>query len=248
MHKAIKLQKVSFAYPGKKPVLNDINVEIDLGDFVGITGTNGSGKTTFSYLLNGLVPHLIEGTLHGEIVINGVSTKRSNVSVLSKSVGFLFQNPDYSLFNLTVKEEILFGISNFQLSNPEARVKKNLELVGMSDYEEYDPKTLSFGQKQKINLAAILSLETPILVLDEPTAMLDFKSSVELYTLLRTLNKKGTTIIVIEHDTDFLLHFAKTIVILDKGTVASTGVTKTIFKNTNLLKSLGIKIPHKINL
>ena len=246
MKTAVELNNVSFRYPNGTAILDNINVTITQGGFVGITGSNGSGKTTFSYLLNGLIPHLIEGKLTGDVSVDGLITKKNDVSLLSRHVGFVFQNPDYALFNLTVEEELLFGLKNFNVPNPNDKVIQSLKKVRMTEYLTRDPKTLSLGQKQKINLACVLSLETPIIVLDEPTAMLDFRSSLELYTTLQAINKKGTTVIVIEHDTDFLLHFTKESIIFDKGTIVSQGPTKKVFQNKKLLTTLGIKKPHFI--
>ena len=181
----IKLQSVSFRYQ-KTPVLQNLSFEINQGNFLGITGTNGSGKSTLLYLLNGLIPHEIPGKLSGKIFLNNVTSR------------LVFQNPDFSIFNLTIREEITFG-------NPQADVASALNLVGLNGYADRDPQTLSFGQKQKICLAAALAVNPDYLLLDEPTAMLDYKSSVELYEILKNLNKAGKTIIVVEHDTDFLL-------------------------------------------
>lgn len=220
----IKLQSVYFSYQ-KTPVLKNLSLIINPGDFLGITGTNGSGKSTLLYLLNGLIPHQISGKLSGEIFIDNISSR------------LVFQNPDFSLFNLTVKEEILFG-------NPQANVASALKKVGLSGYSDRDPQTLSFGQKQKICLAGALAVNPDYLLLDEPTAMLDYKSSLELYEILQKLNQQGKTIIVVEHDTDFLLKYARQVLILDSGKINSFGSPKKVFSNKSLLKNLGIKIPH----
>lgn len=219
----IKLQSVSFSYL-QTPVLSNFSLTINPGDFLGITGTNGSGKSTLLYLLNKLIPHHISGKLTGKFV-NDISSR------------LVFQNPEFSLFNLTVKEEILFG-------NPKANVASALKLVGLDGYADRDPQTLSFGQKQKVCLAAALAADPDYLLLDEPTAMLDYKSSVELYEILTQLNKAGKTIIVVEHDTDFLLKYCQLTLIIDSGKIKSFGPTKKVFAQKNLLKSLGIKIPH----
>lgn len=244
MNNIIELHDVSFRYQKGKNILNHIDISISQGNFLGITGNNGSGKTTFAYLLNGLIPHLVTGTLEGTVFIDGISTKEKEVGFFAKTVGLVFQNPDYSLFNVSVQEEILFGIKNFKLSDQSERVIQSLKMVGMEKYLNHDPKKLSFGQKQKISLACILALNTPVIVLDEPTAMLDFKSSLELYTTLEMLHKKGKTIIVIEHDTDFLLQFTKQTIILNEGSIVSQGSTKQSFKDKKLLSTLGIKNPH----
>src|SRR3972149_2458861 len=149
----INLAQVSFRYQ-QQPVLKNISLNIRPGDFLGITGINGSGKSTLLYLLNGLIPHSIKGKLQGKVQVNGINPKDKPVSFFSQQIGLVFQNPDLSLFNLTVREEITFA-------NPQAQVANALKLVGLPGYEQRDPQTLSFGQKQKICLAAALALDTP---------------------------------------------------------------------------------------
>jgi len=243
MKDGIIIQNVSFAYERNHPVLKNISFEIKPGIFLGITGVNGSGKSTFSYLLNGLIPHLIKGKLTGDVSINGISTKSERVAFFAKKVGMVFQNPDFSIFNLTVREEIEFGLKNLKLDNRQARVKKALKAVNMTDYIDRDPQTLSLGEKEKVSLASILALDTDYLVLDEPTAQLDYKSSLELYKILSVLNKQGKTIITIEHDTDFLGEFATQVMILDKGKIEAAGPTRKVLNDKNMLSKLGIKIP-----
>uniref|UniRef100_A0A7C4M0S0 ABC transporter ATP-binding protein n=1 Tax=candidate division CPR3 bacterium TaxID=2268181 RepID=A0A7C4M0S0_UNCC3 len=243
MTKGIKIQKVFFSYIKNNPVLNNISLNIKAGTFLGITGVNGSGKSTFAYLLNGIIPHLLKGQLQGKVLIDGISTKTKNVAYFSKKVGIVFQNPDFSLFNLTVKEEIAFGLKNLSLNNQENRIKRALKNVGMTNFALRDPQTLSLGEKEKLSLASVLALDTQYIVLDEPTAQLDYKNSLDLYKILSRLNKEGKTIITIEHDTDFLWDYTYETIILDKGQIILYGPTKKILKNINLLKKLGIKTP-----
>lgn len=239
----IILNNVSFSYQKNTPILQNISCTINEGTFLGIIGVNGSGKSTFSYLLNGLIPEVIKGNLSGEILVDGISTQKSHSFALAKKVGMVFQNPDFSLFNLTVKEELEFGLDNLKISGKEEKILKALNAVGMQDFLMRDPKTLSFGQKQKICLASVLALETKYIVLDEPVAMLDYKSSIEVYKILTELNNHGKTIIAIEHDTDFLHKFAKEVLILDQGKIIAFDTVDKVFANVKLLQELGIKVP-----
>lgn len=243
MNKSIKIKNVSFCYQKEKFILKNISLSINHGNFLGIIGINGSGKSTLTYLFNGLIPHFIKGHLSGEILIDGVSTKTQNVAFFAGKIGMVFQNPDFSLFNLTVGEELEFGINNLKLKGIKERVRKALATVGMQDFQNYDPQSLSYGQKQKVCLAAVLALDTDYIVLDEPTAMLDFKSSLELYHILRKLNKEGKTIIVVEHDTDLLKQFAKEIIVIHEGNLLRHGPAQKILSDKRLLSDLGIKIP-----
>lgn len=242
MNHAIRFKQVSFHYPDNQNVLSDINLVISGGTFLGITGINGSGKSTLTYLMNGLIPHTIPGTLMGMVSVDGISTKTKEVAFFSHQVGMVFQNPDFSLFNLTVREEIGFGLKNLTGHVQQSRIKKALKQVGLTGYELRDPQTLSFGEKQKVCLASVLALDVTYIVLDEPTAMLDYKSSVELYQLLKKLNnEEGRTIIIVEHDTDFLWKYTKELIIIDKGKIKALGKTKNVLNNHHLLTSLGLK-------
>jgi energy-coupling factor transport system ATP-binding protein len=241
----ITLANVTFSYQKNTPILKNLSCTINSGTFLGIIGVNGSGKSTFSYLLNSLIPQVIKGNLSGEILIDGVSTQKNDSSYFAKKVGMVFQNPDFSLFNLTVKEELEFGLDNLKISNKEEKILHALSAVGMQDFLTKDPKTLSFGQKQKICLASVLALDTKYIVLDEPVAMLDYKSSLEVYKILTELNNQGKTIIAIEHDTDFLQKFAKEVLILNQGEIIAFDTTEKIFSNVQLLQELGIKVPKK---
>lgn len=241
MTKGISIKNVSFSYEKDKFALRNNCLEIKKGSFLGIAGVNGSGKTTFCLLLNGLIPHFIKGYLSGEILIDGTSTKIKNVAFFAQKVGLVFQNPDFSLFNLTVKEEIEFGLKNLKVKNQDERIKWALSAVRMSDFLDRDPQTLSIGEKQKVSLACVLALETKYIVLDEPIAQLDYKSALEIYKILKNLNKNGKTVIVVEHDTDFLWQFANEVIILDKGEIISSGAAKKILSDKNLLNNLGLK-------
>lgn len=246
MKKGIVLENVSFNYKDSTLQLQNISFIIPQGGFYGITGVNGSGKTTLTFLLNGLIPHERQGQFSGNVLIDGINTRNKSVSYFARKVGMLFQNPDFMLFNLTVFEEIAFGLKNFKLGSQEERIKKALDMVGLSGFEERDPQTLSFGEKQKVALACILALDTEHIVLDEPVAMLDYRGAVNLYQILDFLNKKaGKTIIVVEHDTDFLLAYAKHVLIINQGKIILNGDSKSVFSKTKELEQIGIKVPHK---
>jgi len=243
MKNGILFDKVSFSYEKGSRQLTNINIQINKGAFLGITGVNGSGKTTFTLLMNGLIPQQIKGSFKGNVYIDGINSREKPVSYFAKSVGLVFQNPDFMLFNLTVKEEIEFGLKNLQLEKHKERISKALKTISMAGYERRDPQTLSLGQKQKICLAAVLAQDPDYIVLDEPTAMLDYRSAVNLYKLLQSLNEQGKTIIIVEHDTDFLNEYTDQVIVLNQGRIALKGKTKTIFSDTKKLEKIGIKIP-----
>jgi energy-coupling factor transport system ATP-binding protein len=243
----IHINNVSFQYGVGGYELDEVSTTIDSGSFCGITGVNGSGKTTFTYLLNGLIPHQIEGKLTGDVFVDGINIRNKPVSYFAQKVGIVFQNPDFMIFNLTVKEEIVFGLTNLGLDRVDERVKTSLIEVGLAGYEDRDPHMLSLGQKQKLAIATVLAMDTSYIVLDEPSAMLDYRSAIELYNLLTKLNKQGKTIVVVEHDTDFLLTYADSMIVLDNGSCVLQGSTDKVFKEKVQLQTMGIKIPRKIS-
>lgn len=243
MKKGINFDKVSLKFDDGGFNLKDVDLFIPPGSFVGVVGNNGSGKSTLIQLINGLIPSQIKAEVKGKITVDGVDTTTRPVSYFADRVGMVFQNPDFMIFNLTVREEIDFGLNNLKMDKREERMKRALTEVGMEGYEDRDPQTLSLGQKQKICLAAVLALDTPYIVLDEPTAMLDHKSSLRLFEILKNLKKKGKTIIIVEHDTEYLKGLADTIVVMDQGEVVMQGSPREVFSHKGELKKIGIKVP-----
>lgn len=244
MNKGIKIENLSYRYHNGEPLLKNINLSIEPNSFLGITGTNGSGKTTLSLLLNGLIPHEISGKMTGDVFIDGINTKKESVAFFARKVGMLFQNPDFMLFNMSVREEIEFGLKNFGIKDTDEIIASSLKTAGLEGFEKRDPNTLSLGEKQKVALACVLALNTEYIVLDEPAAMLDYRSALNLYKLLSQLHQfHGKTIIVVEHDTDFLFNFAKKVILIDSGEIIHEGDTDYFFKNRKLLSQKGIKIP-----
>lgn len=240
MKPGINIDNVSFGYQKNHNQLIDINITIPKGSFCGITGINGSGKSTLLYLLNGLIPHEIDGVFKGNVFIDGVNTRKE---ILTSKVGMVFQNPDFMIFNLSVREEVEFGLHNMKFNNIQKRIKNALQMVSMEGYEDRDPHTLSYGEKQKLCLACVLALEPDYIVLDEPTAMLDYKSSLHLYKILKELNDRGKTVIIVEHDTDFLLKYAQKTVVIHEGQVKFNSTTKQVFSHADELQKIGIKVP-----
>lgn len=228
MKLGIVFDKVSFSYQGKTNQINKASFQIPPGSFYGITGLNGSGKSTLVLLMNGLIPHQIEGKLTGNVYVDQTNTKDKPVHYFAKKIGMVFQNPDFMLFNLTVKEEIEFGLKNLHLNQHDKRIKQALASVAMEEFIDRNPQTLSFGQKQKICLASAIAQNSSYIILDEPTAMLDHKSSLNLYRFLQQLNRQGKTIIIVEHDIDLLKKFTNTMMVIDKGEIKLSGKTDLV--------------------
>ena len=244
MKRGIAFEDVSFGYARDTWALQHVSLAVRPGSFVGIAGVNGSGKSTITYLLNGLIPHAIPGVFTGNVTVDGVSTRIKSVAYFARSIGMVFQNPDFSLFNLTVGEGIAFGLHNLRQSVDQKRINEILMRVGLGGFAHRDPQSLSFGEKQKVCLASVLALDVSYIVLDEPTAMLDYKSSIGLYKLLQELNEEAKTIITVEHDTDLLWDYTDETIILDSGRIKAGGATRDVLSKGKLLTSLGIKRPH----
>jgi energy-coupling factor transporter ATP-binding protein EcfA2 len=238
----IKADKLSFSYPGKA-VLKDISFSIRQGDFVGITGSTGSGKTTLAYCFNGLIPHAVRGRFRGNLQIDGMDTRKRKISEMARKVGLVFQDPEWQLFSLSVRDEVAFGLKNLHMKNIEKRTKDALKMVGLEGYGETLPYNLSHGQKQLLCIASVLAMEPDVIVLDEPTSQLDYRSTVHIYGILKRLNREGKTIIVIEHDTDLIAEYADGVMVLDDGKLVRNGRPREVLSDCRLMKRLGIKIP-----
>jgi len=238
----IEAKDVCFSYPGK-PVLKGINLEIGKKDFVGITGSTGSGKTTMACCFNGLIPHAVRGDFSGTVKVCGLDTKQHKVAELAKTVGMVFQDPDWQLFTLSVREEIAFGLKNLRMGNIEKRTRDALRMVGLEGYEETEPYRLSQGQKQKLCIASVLAMEPEVIILDEPVSQLDYRSMMNVYHILRRLNREGKTIIVIEHNTDLLAEFSGKTMLMDRGQIVRYGETSKVLSEKRMLDRLGVKVP-----
>ena len=240
----IKVERVNFSYPGNG-VLKNINFKIESGKFVGLVGPTGCGKTTLAYCLNGLIPNSIRGNFSGNVYIDEMNTKEHKVAEIARKVGLVFQDPDWQIFSLSVKDEIEFGIKNLGLSGAKKRIKHALEMVGLKGYENREPHNLSQGQKQKLCVASVIATDPEIIILDEPTSQLDYGNTKNIHEVLKKLNKKGKSIILIEHDTDFLAEYCNRVLIMNDGKIVKDGSTKKVFSELNFLKKMGIKIPKR---
>lgn len=244
---AVEIEKMSFSYP-KKRVLAGISVRIKKGEFVGLLGKTGCGKSTLLLTLNGIIPQMIPGEFSGSVKILGNDSRETPVHHLAHHVAFVFQDPDEQIFSLKVNEEILFGLSNIGITGKEAeeRVVRSLKTVGLSEYSDSDPHDLSHGQKQKLAFACALAVDPEVYVLDEPVSSLDYSSSEEIYSLLNRLNKSGKTVIVAEHDTEWLAEHASRILFLNDGRIEADGGPELLFDER--IRKVGVKVPCAVQL
>ena len=248
----ITIDNLSYAYPPAQTetepewVLDGVDLEIAAGEFVAIMGATGGGKTTLCLALNGIVPHSTGGVIGGNVVVNGLNTKRQSVAELAQHVGLVFQEPETQLFNMTVESEVAFGLENLGLPRAEMdeRIEWALSLVKMSAFRQRVPFHLSGGQKQRVAIAAMLAMQPKILVLDEPTANLDPVGKREVFTAVQTLRHQlDMTIIMVSHESEQIAEFADRVVVLDKGKVAMNDVPTAVFTQLPRLQQIGLTVP-----
>lgn len=248
----IEIKELTFKYSGsKKNALENVSLTIEKGDFVGLIGESGAGKTTLCSCINGLIPHHYTGDFYGSVKIQGTDTFDIEPGKLALKVGSVFQDVDSQLVSFFVEDEILFGLENFGIPKDqiEQRITAALEALEIQELRHREISTLSGGQKQKVAIAAILALEPDILVLDEPTGELDPASSVQIFKLLQKLNKeKGITIVVAEQKIMLLCEYVKKLIVLEKGTLIHYGEIRSTLTHQKGMEEAGINCPRVLTL
>lgn len=230
----------------EEEVLKDINIKIEKGSFTAVLGHNGSGKSTLAKHFNAIL--LPSG---GKVYVKGMDTSdENNVFNIRQSAGMVFQNPDNQMVAALVEDEVAFAPENLGVEPKEIRrrVDECLKIVNMTKYAESSPSKLSGGQKQRVAIASVLAMNPEILILDEPTAMLDPKGRSEVIKTIKMLNKeKNITVVLITHYMDEAAQADRTVVI-DDGKIVLDGTPKEVFKNVEKLKSLGLDVPQVTEL
>lgn len=237
----IEVRDISYYYEGTPtPALDHVSLTICRGEFVAFIGQNGAGKTTLAKTFNGI---LTPGS--GEVLVEGRETRAAGLDVLARIVGYVYQNPDHQIFSNTVKEEVAFGPRNLGLSPEEIdrAVQQALELVGMQGEADAYPLLLGRGQRQKVAVASVIAMGSPVLVVDEPTTGLDLQGSLGIMHLLRQWNEAGRTIIIITHDMNIVAEFAPRTVAMAQGRILADGPTRQVLTNQELLAQAFIKAP-----
>lgn len=223
----IDLSHIRYRYeegPGEW-VLNGVDLSISEGEYVLLCGGSGSGKTTFGYLLNGLIPHFFEGTFEGTVTVQGRDTRDLTVSDMITSVGLVFQNAEAQLFNSTVENEIAFGLESLGLPAVEVAeaIERTASILHIQHLLDRSPAMLSGGEKRLAAIASVLGLNPPVLVLDEPLAHLDWESARKVRDVLVELHGRGTTVIVIEQRVDTIFRDVTRCAVMDRGKIVFDG-------------------------
>lgn len=249
---AVTVNDLWYRYSGRNQyALKGINLEIKRGEIVLVAGPTGCGKSTFCMCLNGLIPRIVEGEMRGSVVVNGKDTRGYEVYELAQEVGMILQNPDSQLCALTVEDEVAFGPENLALSPYEVkrRVDFVLDAVGIQNLHSKYVFNLSCGQKQRVIMAASLSMFPDILVFDEPTSELDPTGTREVLATIRRLNEsKGITIVLVEHKLEHVLESVNRTILMNEGEIVLDGSPKDVFRKMDLVEKLGLRIPETVKL
>ncbi len=245
---ALKLDHVNYIYDADTEMahvaLKDVTLEIGGGEFIGLIGHTGSGKSTLVTHLNGLVK-----PTSGQVLFDGqdINEKDYDRKKLRSKVGLVFQYPEHQLFETDVLADVCFGPKNLGLSKDEVekRAYEALRLVGLSDeYYKQSPFDLSGGQKRRVAIAGVIAMEPEILVLDEPTAGLDPKGKNEILDLLKKLHKeKGITIVLVSHSMEDVANYVDRIIVMDHGQVKFDDEPRKVFENYKDLEKMGLAAP-----
>jgi len=237
----IEVRNISHHYEGSSTAaLDHVSLTICRGEFVAFIGQNGAGKTTLAKMFNGILT-----PTGGQVIVDGHETRAAGLDILARIVGYVYQNPDHQIFSNTVKEEVAFGPRNLGLSPAEIdqAVQHALELVEMQAEADAYHILLQRGQRQKVAVASVIAMGSPVLVVDEPTTGLDLRGSLGIMHLLRQWNEAGRTIIIITHDMNIVAEFAPRTLVLAQGRILADGPTRQVLTDQELLAQAFIKPP-----
>lgn len=246
---SIKIENLTHIYmqngPFEKKALDNVNIEIEDGDFVALIGHTGSGKSTLIQHMNGILK-----ATDGHIFVDDVDITEKNVKLtdIRKKVGLVFQYSEYQLFEESIEKDIAFGPRNLGLSEEEInkRVIKAMNMVGLN-YEAFKDKSpfdLSGGQKRRVAIAGVIAMEPKVLILDEPTAGLDPKGRDDILSQIKKLHDDfGMTIILVSHSMEDVAKIAEKVIVMDKGKVALKGKPEEVFKEVEKLEEIGLAVP-----
>jgi cobalt/nickel transport system ATP-binding protein len=242
---SLAVRGLAYSYPDSNQALFGIDLEVARGERVALLGPNGAGKTTLVMHLNGILSGGI-----GEVQVAGIRVDPENRDTLHevrRRVGIVFQDPDDQLFMPSVREDVAFGPANMGLRGDEleARVHHALELVGMTEFADRPPHHLSFGQRRRVAVATVLSMEPEIIVLDEPSSNLDPASRAELADILRSLD---VTILMVTHDLLYALELCPRSVVMSQGSIVADGATRALLSDTDLMARYRLALPYGVSL
>ncbi len=241
---AVSIKNLTFRYKDQKEgnAIENINLDIENGQFVVIMGPSGAGKSTLANCLNGLIPNFVRGKYEGEVWVNGKKAKEQTVSKMAKDIGLVFQDFESQLFSTNTKLEIAFGPENFMVPRAEIhkRINRVLKIVSLEGYEERQPSTLSGGQKQRLAIGSVLASQPKIICMDEPTTDLDPIGKLGIFKIAKELHEdKDLNLIIIEHETEEAIE-ADRLIIMENGHIIKDGKPQQVLREIELMDRIGI--------
>ncbi len=247
MSALIRFEKVSFSYPGDEDEsLQDIDLEIEEGSFVAVLGHNGSGKSTLAKHTNAVLT-----PTEGHVYVGGIDTQNEDRLLdIRRQVGMVFQNPDNQIVSNVVEDDVAFAPENLGVPSAEIRerVDSALKLVGMYEYRKHAPHLLSGGQKQRVAIAGVIAMQPRIIVLDEPTAMLDPQGRREVIaTVTKLCRENGMTVLLITHHMEECIG-ADRLIVMSNGHIVADGSPGTVFSQVELMEREGLTVPETTRL
>lgn len=249
---AVEITDLSWKYDGANEfVFEHLNLTIKENIFLGIVGSNESGKTTLVSCIKGIIPNSTTGVYKGQVLLYGKQVKDWDSREIAECAGMVFSDPDAQFTTMSVEEEIAFGLENIGVPVEiiEERIAWVSEICHLDDLLEKPPFDLSGGQKQRVAIAAVLAAKPKMIILDEPTSMLDPKSKDEVFDILETIKRTlNMTVVVIEHNIEKIAELSDEVILMKGGKIIRHLETKEFFKAVDLLKENSLKVPEAIEL
>jgi energy-coupling factor transport system ATP-binding protein len=242
---SIEIESLAYRFPNGVTALDGVSLTIEPGERVAIVGQNGAGKTTLVRHLNGMVK-----PTEGEVTVDGWNTADHNIAQLATKVAYLFQNPDQQLFAKTVRQDVEFGPRN--LGHPDSRraelVSWALEATRLTDRTDSHPYELSLSDRKRVALASVLAMDTPIVVLDEPTTGQDHNAVQDIAEIIATLHQRGTTVVTITHDMDFCAENFDRVIFLTNGKITADAPPDQAFTKEQNVTAAALEPPQILRL
>ena len=242
-----KINNLTYKYDKNRKALDNVTMDFDKGDIIGIIGSNGSGKSTLFNNLMGILK-----ATEGEILYKNNRLKYNKKSLynLRKEVGIVFQDPDKQIFYSMVYDDLAFAMRNIGMDEKtiKKRIYKALEAVKGEDFIDRPVHSLSFGQKKRVAIASVIAMENDLILLDEPTAGLDPESTRAIVDIIKSMYEKGKKIVITSHDMNLIYDICDYIYVLNKGKVISEGNALEVFVNKNKIEEAGLELPWLVKL
>jgi energy-coupling factor transporter ATP-binding protein EcfA2 len=250
----VELDDVTFQYGTQSDdeyAMRDVNLSIDQGQFVGVTGQSEAGKATLCRLISGQIPHFYHGALSGKVTVEGTSMEELTVGELSKKIGFVFENPYDQLTGATstVLEEVAFGLESHGLTRDEMhdRVRENLAAIGVEDLADRDPMQLSGGQCQRVAIASVIAMQPDVMVLQQPTAQLDPEGTEEVFDVVGSMNDEGYTVVMVSQELEQLVPHLDRLVIMGDGQIRFDGPPDDVLVRATE-EGLPVPVPESVEI